>query len=559
MYFIIICIIKKEIMSKVIKYDTDVSEKLLAGVEKTTAIVSKTMGPVAANVILTKYGSPRITKDGITVLKEVEFDDKFENVAAQLIREASDKTNTQSGDGTTGTAVLLESIYKNGLKHTNVGGNKIQIRNGISKAADKAIEIIKSTAKNINSREEIHRVAKISSNHSNEIADVLADVFDKIGTRGVIKVEKGNTTETVSKIVDGCQYDVGYISPFFSTNEKLESDLDKPLTLFTTNKLSNLQEMLPMLKAVSETGRPLFIMCEDMEGEALQTIIMNKLRGFQVCVVKAPSYGENKKAILQDLALLTHSTVVSDETGVKMESAIPGYGVLGEAKRIICTKDTTTIISGAASKEEIEARVKQLDMLIETADEFDKPKLEERRAKLDGGVAVVSVGGKTESELDEKKDLVDDAFNAVKAALKNGIVSGGGVALLNTKFALEEWINKTETENTLIGDEIIGAKILIDSLDAPIKMILKNAGESADLIIAKISEEQNGIGYDVLNKKYCNMIDVGIIDPASVIISEVDNASSIAGLLLTTSGAIIDVPKETPANQMPGQPNQMMY
>ncbi len=536
-------------MAKVIKYDTDVSEKLLSGVEKTTAIVSKTMGPVASNVIISEYGSPRITKDGITVIRAVEFKDKFENAAAQLIREASDKTNTQAGDGTTGTAVLLESIFRNGLKHTNVGGNKIQIRNGIAKAANKAIELIKQSAKPISTKEEIHNVAKISSNHSDEIADVLADVFDKIGIRGVIKVEEGNTTETVSNIVDGCQYDEGYISPFFCTNDKMEADLDNPFTVFINKKLSNVQEMLPMLQAVSQTGKPLFIMCEDMEGEALNTIVMNKLRGFPVCVVKSPSYGDNKKAILQDLAILTHSTVVDESTGIRVEDALPGTPIVGTAKRIIVTKDNTTIIGGSASKEELAERIKSLDVQIDNCKEdYDREKLEERRAKLEGGVAVISVGGKTKSELKEKKDLVDDAFNAVKAALKNGIVAGGGVALLKLQKVLDRWLASVENEE-FNGDEAIGARIFIDSLSAPIKTILKNAGESADVIISNITDDRccapsADYGYDVLNKKYCDLVENGIIDPASVIISEIDNASSIAGILLTTSAAVIDVPEE---------------
>ena len=536
-------------MAKVIKYDTDVSEKLLSGVEKTTAIVSKTMGPVASNVIISEYGSPRITKDGITVIRAVEFKDKFENAAAQLIREASDKTNTQAGDGTTGTAVLLESIFRNGLKHTNVGGNKIQIRNGIAKAANKAIELIKQSAKSISTKEEIHNVAKISSNHSDEIADVLADVFDKIGIRGVIKVEEGNTTETVSNIVDGCQYDEGYISPFFCTNDKMEADLDNPFTVFINKKLSNVQEMLPMLQAVSQTGKPLFIMCEDMEGEALNTIVMNKLRGFPVCVVKSPSYGDNKKAILQDLAILTHSTVVDESTGIRVEDALPGTPIVGTAKRIIVTKDNTTIIGGSASKEELAERIKSLDVQIDNCKEdYDREKLEERRAKLEGGVAVISVGGKTKSELKEKKDLVDDAFNAVKAALKNGIVAGGGVALLKLQNVLDRWLASVENEE-FNGDEAIGARIFIDSLSAPIKTILKNAGESADVIISNITDSSRctssaDYGYDVLNKKYCDLVENGIIDPASVIISEIDNASSIAGILLTTSAAVIDVPEE---------------
>ena len=407
---------------------------------------------------------------------------------------------------------------------------------------------MKSSAKTISTRDDIKNVAKIASNYSDEIAEVLADVFDKIGTKGVIKVESGNTTETYSKIVDGCQYDVGYISPFFCTNDKMEADLDNPFTLFCEKKLSNIQEMIPMLEAVSKTGKPLFIMCEDMEGEALQTLIMNKLRGFPVCVVKSPSFGDNRKNILQDLGILTHSTPVSDDTGVTIESALPGTPVLGMAKRIIVTKDTTTIIGGSATDDEIKARVKQLDMLIEaTTEDYEREKLEERRAKLEGGVAVVYVGGKTEAELKEKKDLVDDAFNAVKAALKNGIVAGGGVALLEVKKQFDNWKENNIVKN-LVGDEQLGVNIFCTALDAPIRMILENAEEPAEVIITKILENENAnYGYDVLNKTYGDMIQFGIIDPASVIISEIDNASSIAGLLLTTAGAIATVKDDAPA------------
>lgn len=536
-------------MSKVIKYDTDMTKLLLSGIKKTTKLVSQTMGPVASNIIISEYGSPRITKDGITVIRSVEFKDKFENLAAQLIREASAKTNSQAGDGTTGTAVLVDSIFTNGLKNTTIGGcNKIQFRNGISKAAAKAVEVLKKMSKPISTDEEIRNVAKISSNHSDEIADVLSDVFKKIGTKGVIKVETGNTTETVSKIVDGCQYDTGWISPYFCTNERMEADLDKPWTIFCGKKLSNIQELLPMLQEVSKTGRPIFIMCENMDGDALSTIIVNKLRGLPICVVKSPSYGDNQKAILEDLAILTHSQVISDETGVCVEDAIPGSPVLGEANRIIVTKDTTTIIGGSASKEDIEARIHQLDALIEaSSDEFEKEKLEERRAKLDGGVAVISVGGKTESELKEKKDLVDDAFNAVKAAIKNGIVPGGGVALLKVQNELEKDI---KNDTSLNGDEALGATAFVASLNAPIKTILDNAGEPADVIISKIldvisADSTSDYGYNVLEKKYTNLVsEAGIIDPTSVIISEVENAASIAGLLLTTAGAIVDVPDE---------------
>ena len=555
-------------MSKVIKYKSDMTEKLLSGIDKTVDLVAQTMGPVASNVVISrKFGSPRITKDGITVINAVEFDDEVENTAASLIKEASAKTNREAGDGTTGTAVLLREIYKNGLAHIVAGGNKIQIRNGIQKAADEVVRILKESSTNISDKESIRQVAKISSNQSDEIADVLADVFDKMGTRGVIKVETGTTTETVSKIVSGCQYDVGYLSPYFCTNEKMEADLDSPFVVFCGKKLSNLNEMLPLLQSASQAGKPLFIMCEDMEGEALATIIFNRMKGFQVCVVKSPSYGENRKRILEDLAILTGAQVISDETGVRIENAQigtpQGAMIVGQAKRIIVTRDSTTIISTDAENPELEARIKQLDAQIDNEkDEYVREKLEERRSKLTGGVAVISVGGKTESEMKEKKDLVDDAFSAVKASLKDGIVAGGGIALVKAQKKLMDGATAKNNEKlrTLIGDEAIGAKVLINSLSAPLMTIVKNSGRSGEVVLDKINSTSDGNenwGYDVLNDKYCNVVEAGIIDPTSVIISEVQNASSIAGLLLTSVGAIVDVPEKSEAKQPPAAPGFM--
>ena len=542
---------------KVINYDTDMTEKLLSGVEKTVNIVSKTMGPVASNVVITKkFGSPQITKDGITVINNVQFEDKVENTAASLIREASAKTNSQSGDGTTGTAVLLGSIYKNGLKHTTIGGNKIQIRNGIMKASKKAVELIKEQALVIEGKERIRCVAEIASNHSSEIADVLADVFDKIGTRGVIKVEEGGTTETTSKIVEGCQYGTGWLSPYFSTNEKMEADLDNPFTVFCSKKLSNFQELLPLLQSASQAGKPLFIMCEDMDGEALTTLIVNRLRGLQVCVVKAPSYGDNRKAILEDLATLTGSVVVSDDTGIRMEDAVVGSPIVGQAKHIFVSKDSTTILGGG--KEALAERIKSLDAQIESEkDDYDREKLEERRAKLESGIAIISVGGNTESEIKEKKDLVDDAFNAVKAALKNGVVVGGGKTLLNVQMAMSNW-EKDGLINA-VGDEKIGVDLFIKSLSAPLRTILENAAISPDIIISKLMSDPDKTykAYDVLKDEYLDdAYSAGLIDPASVVISEVENAASIAGLLLTSTAAIVDIPDKN--DQQPPMAPPMM-
>lgn len=534
-------------MSKIIEFDSSIFEKFLDGVKTTTKIVGETLGPLGNNVVLYDGTYPKITKDGITVLRSVEFDDQISNAAADLIRNASDKTNREAGDGTTGTAILAGSIYENGLKIVSVGGNKIQIRNGIAKAAKRVVEFIEAHKKEISTKEEIRRVAKISSNHSDEIADILADVFDKIGENGTIKVESGNGMEIESKIVEGMSFQQGYVSPMFATNERMECDLDNPYIFIIGKKLSNISEILKPLQVISKTNRPIFIIADTIEGDAISTLVLNKLRGLQVCAVKSPSYGENKKRMLEDIAILTGGNVISEETGVTFESALPDSGVLGTAKRVIVTKDSTTIIGGNGDKESIKNRIEQIKALIyNSSDEFDLKKLRERLAKLDGGVGIISVGAKTEAELLEKKDLVDDAFCACKAAIKSGIVPGGGVTLLLAKQDLTKFIE--DNTGLFYGDELVGAKILRDSLDAPIRKIISNAGESADIIVAKIvensSEENNG--YDVLNKKFGNMIELGIIDPAQVIISEVNNASSIAGLLLTSSAAIIKEKEKDP-------------
>lgn len=534
-------------MSKLINYDSEVSEKILSGVKKTAKIVGETLGPLGNNVILSDNGYTKITKDGITVLKSVEFEDQYENVAAQLLREASDKTNTQAGDGTTGTCILAESIYKNGLKHCIAGGNKIQIRNGISHGADYIVKFINSLSKKISTKEEIRQVAKISSNHSDEIADVLADVFSKIGQNGTIKVESGNGTAIESRIVEGMNFDQGYLSPYFVSNDAMECDLDNPFIFIVDKKITNIQEMLVPLQALSQIGKPILVIAENVEGDAISTMVLNKLRGLQICAVKSPSYGQNRKNMLKDIAVLTGGKVISEETGIALKDALPDSGILGTAKRVVVTKDSTTIIGGLGNEEALKMHIEQLkNQIYNCSDEYDLKKMKERLAKLDGGVGIISVGAKTESELREKKDLVDDAFCACKAAIANGVVAGGGVALLLAKDDFASFIDAHP--DAFSGDEIIGAKVLCDALDAPIRKILENAGESADIIISKlIDESKNGndnIGFDVLNKKYGDMIDLGIVDPANVIISEVQNGSSIASLLLTTSAAIVEKKEE---------------
>lgn len=543
-------------MKKLIKFDSNIAEKILDGAINTAKIVGTTLGPVGSNVIISDNGFTRFTKDGISVLRAVSFEDQYENVAAELIREASDKTNSESGDGTTGTALLAAAIYQNGLKHTAIGANKIHVRNGILKAANFLADYLKTISTPISTRDEIRKIANISSNHSDEIADVLADIFDKIGQNGTIKVETGNTTTIESKIVDGMQFNSGYISPYFVTNEKMEADLDNPFIMIVDKKISNIQEIVKAMAAISKLGRPVLLICDNLEGDALSTVVLNKIRGsIQICAVKCPSYGQNRKNMLQDIAILTGGQVVSEETGIPIDKAMPETGIIGTAKRVIVTRETTTIIGGNGSSEKIAERIEQLKTEIAASkDEYDLKKMRERLAKLDGGVGIISVGAKTESELLEKKDLVDDAFCACKAAIKDGVVAGGGIALLQCKDALMKYVRSDtfSTDKIFSTDELIGARALIDALDIPFKTILMNAGESAELILAKMQEKIqinttaiNTPCYDVLEKEFFDSaLEHGLIDPTGVIISEILNSASVAGLLLTTTASIISIPDE---------------
>lgn len=527
-------------MSKEIKYD-DARFKILDGVTKISKVVGSTMGPMGRNVAISEYGTVHCTKDGVTTCRSVSSDDHFEDIGIQLLREASEKTNSSVGDGTTGSVILAESIYRNGLKHITIGGNPIQIRNGITEASKKVVDFIKTCSKSIGTKDEIYQVAKISSNHSDEIASILSDVFDKIGSNGTIKVETGNSTETESKIVEGMQFERGYVSPYFVTNDKMEANLDNPFIFIIDKKLSNIGEILEPLQAFTKSGRPMLIIADSIEGDALNTLVLNKLRGVPVCAVCSPSYGQNKKNILQDIAILTGGQVCSEESGISLNSALPDSGILGSAKQVIVTKGTTTIIDGKGEKEAIANRVEQLkNQIYNCKNEYDLKKMQERLAKLDGGVGIISVGANTESELKEKKDLVDDAFCAVKAAIVGGIVPGAGVILLRAKDMLNAVDVTSKTDS-----EIIGMRILADALDAPIKKIIENAGESADLIVTKILENDNkSYGYDVLHKEYGDLIQLGVVDPTNVLIAEIENAASIAGLLLTTSAVIVDIPEK---------------
>lgn len=540
-------------MAKILAYDSEAKQKILAGVEKLERAVATTLGPCGKNVIINEYGQIHSTRDGVTVAKAVTLKDEFENLGANAIKEVAEKSNTRCGDGTTSSTILAASIYKNGLKYVSFGSNSTQIKNGIKRAADRAVDEIKKFAKPITTKEEIKRVATVSANHDIEIGEIIADVMDKIGKDGTIKVEDGNTMELNSKIMEGMVIDQPYVSPYMVTNtETGEAELDNPWILIANKKLANIQELLPCLQTVSATKAPLLVIADEIQEDLIATFIVNRLRsGFTTVAVKSPSYGDSRKAILEDIAVLCGGRVVSDETGTKLEHATPETGILGRASKVVVTGETTVIIGGAGSKEKIAERAASLRNSIEATNvsDYDREKLQERLAKLTSGIGVISVGATTEAERKEKRDRVDDAFAASKAAVRSGIVPGGGVALLLAKKALASWMLETE----FAGDEGIGARILFDSLDAPAKKILENAGEDASLIVGKIGEGDSGNGYNVLTKEFVDMVEDGVVDPAEVVINEIQNAASVSGLLLTTDCLIVEEPKKAAASvpQMP--------
>jgi chaperonin GroEL len=541
-------------MSKAIVYDQDAKKMILAGVEKLEKAVSITLGPGGKNVIMDEYGSIHSSRDGVTVAKSIVLKDKFENIGANAIREVAEKSNSKCGDGTTTSTVLASSIFKNGLKYVSLGSNATHVKNGINTASKHVVKYIKSIAKPISTREDIRRVATVSANHDKEIGNIIADVMDNIGKDGTIKVEDGNTMELHSKIVEGMVIDQSFVSPYMVTNaETNEAELEKPFILLANKKLASIQELLPCLQSVTASDRALLIIADEIQDDILSTIIVNKLRGFNCVVVKSPSYGDSRKAILDDIAALCGGKVVSDETGVSLENAVPGADVLGQADRVVVNKDSTVIIGGKGSAEDVEARAQALRTQIEVAEsEYDKSRLAERLAKLTSGIGIISVGATTEAERKEKRDRVDDAFAASKAAVRSGIVPGGGVALLLAKKDLKGWI--TTTDELESEDERIGAKILAESLDAPIKKIFENAGIDSSLTTSKIYEndENPNLGYDVISKKYVDMIEAGVIDPAEVVVNEVQNSASIGGLLLITDCLIAEEPIEKKAEaQMP--------
>ncbi|MBR2920539.1 MAG: chaperonin GroEL [Kiritimatiellae bacterium] len=529
-------------MAKQIKFDAEARQKILAGVEKLSAAVTSTLGPSGRNVILDKkFGSPQITKDGVTVAKEIELADPFENMGAQMVKEVASKTNDVAGDGTTTATLLAEAIYREGLKNLTAGANATALKNGIDKATDAVVEAIAKLAKKVKSADEIAQVATLSTNGEAEVGAIISEAMDKVGKDGTITVEEAKTLETTLDVVEGMQFDKGYLSPYFVTDpEEMECVLENPYILLFEKKIANLQELLPVLQGVAKSGRPLMIIAEDVEGEALATLVVNKLRGsFQVCAVKAPGFGDRRKAILQDIAILTGGQLISEDLGVKLENV--GLDMLGRAKKVTVDKDNTTIVEGLGKGADIKARVDQIKKQIEeTTSDYDREKLQERLAKLSGGVAIIKVGAATEAAMKEKKDRVDDALHATRAAVEEGIVPGGGVAYLRCQKAIDAL--------KLEGDEAVGASIISRAIEAPLRKLVNNAGQEAALVIANVKKATGTNGYNVRTGEYADLMKCGVVDPAKVTRSALQNAASIAGLLLTTDCMVTDIPEKKECN-----------
>jgi chaperonin GroEL len=536
--------------AKDVKFSVDARDKMLRGVEILANAVRVTLGPKGRNVVLDKsFGAPRITKDGVTVAKEIELEDKFENMGAQMVREVASKSSDAAGDGTTTATVLAHAIVKEGAKSVAAGMNPMDLKRGIDLAVTAVVEDLKKNSKKVTSNEEIAQVGTISSNGDAEIGRFLADAMRKVGNEGVITIEEAKSMETELEVVEGMQFDRGYISPYFVTNaEKMRVEMEDPYILINEKKLSNLQELLPILEAVVQSGKPLLIVAEEVEGEALATLVVNKLRGgLKVAAVKAPGFGDRRKAMLQDIAILTGGQAISDDLGIKLDNVT--LNMLGRAKKVMIEKENTTIVNGGGKKADIEARISQIKAQIEeTTSDYDKEKLQERLAKLAGGVAVIRVGGATEVEVKERKDRVDDALHATRAAVEEGILPGGGVALLRASKVL----SKLQTENA---DQKTGIEIVRKALSAPARQIALNAGEDGSVIVGKILEkDQYGHGFDAQSGEYGNMVQKGIIDPTKVVRAALQNAASVAGLLITTEAMVAEMPKKKSggAGGMPG-------
>jgi len=538
--------------AKEVKFGRTAQEKMLDGVDILANAVKVTLGPKGRNVVLEKaFGAPRTTKDGVTVAKEIELEDKFENMGAQMVREVASKTNDEAGDGTTTATVLAQSIVREGVKAVAAGMNPMDLKRGIDLATTAVVEDLMKRSKKIKSNDEISQVGTISANGEAEIGEKIAEAMDRVGNEGVITVEEAKTLETELDVVEGMQFDRGYLSPYFITNsDKMVAELEDPLILLHEKKLSNLQAMLPVLESVVQSSRPLLIIAEDIEGEALATLVVNKLRGgLKVAAVKAPGFGDRRKAMLEDIAILTNGQVISEDLGIKLENV--SLDMLGSAKRVRITKDDTTIVDGIGKKGDIKSRVAQIRAQIEeTTSDYDREKLQERLAKLAGGVAVIKVGGATEVEVKERKDRVDDALNATRAAVEEGIVPGGGVALLYASKA----IAKLEGDDA---DQNAGIDIIRRALQAPIRQIVENAGQEGSVIVGKLLEQKsNTYGYNAQKEEFVDMVAKGIIDPAKVVRTALQDAASIAGLLITTEAMVADAPaKDAPAPMGSGMPD----
>ena len=536
--------------AKDVYFGTDARDKMLRGVNILANAVKVTLGPKGRNVVIEKsFGAPRTTKDGVSVAKEIELSDKFENLGAQLIREVASKTNDKAGDGTTTATVLAQSIVVEGLKSVASGRNPMDLKRGIDKAVVVAVEHIKASSKKVSDNSEIAQVGTISANGDAEIGAMIAKAMAKVGNEGVITVEEAKSLETELDVVEGMQFDRGYLSPYFITNaDKMEAVLEEPLILLFEKKVSSLQPLLPVLEAVVQNGRPLVIIAEDVEGEALATLVVNKLRGgLRVAAVKAPGFGDRRKAMLEDIAILTGGQVISEDLGIKLESVT--LDMLGKAKKITITKDDTTIVDGTGERSDIEARIAQIKRQIEdTTSDYDKEKLQERLAKLAGGVAVIRVGGSTEVEVKEKKDRVDDALNATRAAVEEGIVPGGGVALLKASKALENLKGDNDDQNA-------GIAIVRRALQSPIRQIAENAGVEGSIVVGKVLDHKDAtFGFNAQTELYVDMVKDGVIDPAKVVRTALQDAASVASLLITTEAAICEAPKKASAGGAGGMP-----
>ena len=543
-------------MAKKIEFDLEARDGIKRGVDALANAVKVTLGPKGRNVIIGKsFGAPQVTKDGVTVAKEIELEDALENMGAQMVKEVASKTNDLAGDGTTTATVLAQSIVKEGLKNVAAGANPLDLKRGIDKSVEAIVASLQKQAAAVgDSSEKIHQVASISANNDPTIGGLITEAFEKVGKEGVITVEEAKGTDTYVDVVEGMQFDRGYLSPYFVTDsEKMLSDLESPYILLYDKKISTMKDLLPILEPVSQSGKPLLVIAEDVDGEALATLVVNKLRGaLKIAAVKAPGFGDRRKAMLEDLAILTGGTVISEERGFTLENTT--IEMLGTAESVTIDKDNTTVVNGSGSSDDIQARVNQIKSQIETTtSDYDKEKLQERLAKLSGGVAVLYVGAPSEVEMKEKKDRVDDALHATRAAVEEGIVAGGGVALLNAKKALD----KLKVENA---DETTGIQIISKAVEAPLRIIVENSGGEGSVVISKVSEGNNNFGYNAKDGSYVDMLKEGIIDPKKVARVALENAASVAGMILTTECALVDIKEAAPPAGPPmggGMPGMM--